>query len=107
LNTPLAEDPRKLALHRVGILDAQHEHRRVARDLKRREADRGLLAVDPPAQHEAEDVAGEAALGLRDDALAHLGERHDHHRVVGQKALEVRDAVALGHRDQPRGGGAV
>ena len=95
------------ALARVRVLQVEYQHRRLGADAERPQATTELVGIEAAAQGLRQQIAGEAALGLPNDALSHQLEA-DHHRALsGGQPLELAERATLADDDEPRDGGAA
>ena len=78
-------------LGRGRVVELEDQHRGLVADPERAQAPAQLLGVEPVAERVGEQVAGEPALGLAHDALAHQLEPDDDRRLARDQALEVAE----------------
>ena len=83
------------------VVEREDEDRCLRLDPERPEAAAQLLGVEAAGERVRKEVAGEAALGLVHDALAHQLEADDDRGLAGEQALELTELAALREHDQP------
>ena len=89
------------ALGRRRVVELEDEDRRLAADPERPQPAAQLLGLEAVAERVGEQVAGEPALGLAHDPLAHQLEPDDDRGLARDQPLEVAERRAVADHGQP------